>query len=114
MQPETSMTTAKTETPVVIYARYSTDRQDARSIDDQVRRCERYATEKGYTVTDIYKDAAESGATLNRDDMQRVLRDARRRGGAPFKAVLVDDLSRLSRDLGDTWTSSLASCCQPT
>ncbi|MGQ0504594.1 MAG: recombinase family protein [Myxococcaceae bacterium] len=97
------MTTDKTHTPVVIYARYSTDRQDARSIDDQVRRCERYATEKGYTVTDIYKDAAESGATLNRDDMQRLLRDARRRGGAPFKAVLVDDLSRLSRDLGDTW-----------
>jgi len=31
--------------------------------------------------------------------MQRLLVAARAKGGAPFRAVLVDDLSRLSRDL---------------
>lgn len=36
----TSNAGMKTNTgAVAIYARYSTDRQDARSIDDQVRRC---------------------------------------------------------------------------
>lgn len=38
------MTSADTIS-VAIYARYSTDRQDARSIDDQFRRCRRYAEE---------------------------------------------------------------------
>jgi DNA invertase Pin-like site-specific DNA recombinase len=35
--------------------------------------------------------------------MQRLLAAARSRSGAQFQIVLVDDLSRLSRDLGDTW-----------
>jgi len=38
------------KTPVAIYARYSTDRQDAWSIDDQVRRCREYAARHGMTV----------------------------------------------------------------
>lgn len=37
--------------------------------------------------------------------MQRLLSASRVKGGAPFRAVLVDDLSRLSRDLGDTGRS---------
>ncbi len=91
------------EQSVVIYARYSSDRQDARSIDDQLRRCRAYAATNGYSVTGEYSDAAITGAHAQRPDMQRLLADARARGGAPFRAVLVDDLSRLSRDLGDTW-----------
>lgn len=89
--------------PVASYARYSTDRQDARSIDDQVRRCRAFATDRGYAVVAEYKDAAISGAHLERADMQRMLACAQQKSGAPWRAVLVDDLSRLSRDLGDTW-----------
>ncbi len=85
-----------------IYARYSTDRQDARSIDDQLRRCRRFAEERGYSVAVEFSDAAQSGATLDRAAMQRLLAAARARPPA-FEAVLVDDLSRLSRDLGNTW-----------
>jgi site-specific DNA recombinase len=93
-----------TETiPVAIYARYSTDRQDARSIDDQLRRCRRYAEERSYQVVTEYKDAAQSGAALHRAGMQRLLAEARRGRQCSFRAVLVDDLSRLSRDLGNTW-----------
>jgi site-specific DNA recombinase len=44
-----------------------------------------------------------SGAHVDRADMQRMLTASRQRSGAPFRAVLVDDLSRLSRDLGNTW-----------
>jgi site-specific DNA recombinase len=89
--------------PVAIYARYSTDRQDARSIEDQVRRCRAHATAHGYRVVAQYQDAAVSGAHTHRADMQRLLAAARSNGSAPFRAVLVDDLSRLSRDLGNTW-----------
>ena len=89
--------------PVALYARYSTDRQDTRSIDDQLRRCREHAAARGFVVAGEYSDAAISGAHLDRAALQRMLGDVRKRGGPPFKAVLVDDLSRLSRDLGDTW-----------
>ena len=47
-----------------------------------------------------YTDAAISGGTTNRINLQRLLKDAKRKD---FDTVLVDDLSRLSRDMGDTW-----------
>ncbi len=95
--------TDSTLLPVAIYARYSTERQDARSIDDQIRRCRAYATLHGQEVVEEFKDAAVSGAHVDRVDMQRLLKATTRKGGSLFRAVLVDDLSRLSRDLGNTW-----------
>lgn len=94
------MTPASKKTSVAIYARFSTDRQDARSIDDQVRRCRGYADKQGLTVVAEYADEAESGAHMERAEMQRMMTDAQS-GGARFSAVLVDDLSRLSRDIWD-------------
>jgi DNA invertase Pin-like site-specific DNA recombinase len=88
---------------VAIYARYSTDRQDSRSIEDQIRRCRAYAETHGYSVVAVYHDAAESGAHLEREGLQLLLADARKAKRCPFRVVLVDDLSRLSRDLGNTW-----------
>lgn len=96
-------TTNESSVPVAIYARFSTERQDARSIDDQVRRCRVLADARGYHVADVYSDAAISGSHVERAGMQRLLAAARMNRSAPFRAVLVDDLSRLSRDLGDTW-----------
>lgn len=99
------MTTASPDNSmrVAIYARFSTDRQDARSIDDQERRCREFAQARGYLVEVVHSDAAVSGAHLQREGMQALLAQATRRGGSPFGAVLVDDLSRLSRDLGQAW-----------
>ncbi len=94
---------AESTIPVAIYARYSTDRQDARSIDDQIRRCRVHAATHGFHVVTEFKDAAISGAHTERADMQRLLAEAREPSGSPFRVVLVDDLSRLSRDLGNTW-----------
>jgi DNA invertase Pin-like site-specific DNA recombinase len=85
---------------VAIYARYSTDRQDARSIDDQIRRCRALAQSRKYSVVGEYTDAAVSGSHTDRADLQRLIADSRR--GA-FRSIVVDDLSRLSRDLGDFW-----------
>lgn len=88
--------------PTAIYARFSTDRQDARSIVDQVRRCRRFAEERGWQVVEVYSDSAVSGAHLHRPGIRRLLEAARSRA-RPFRTVLVDDLSRLSRDLGGFW-----------
>lgn len=84
-----------------IYARFSTDRQDVRSLEDQRHRCQQRAADRGWSVVAVFTDAAMSGATLKRTGLQELLGAARRR---EFEVVLVDDLSRLSRDLGDTWT----------
>lgn len=85
-----------------IYARFSTDRQDARSIDDQVRRCREFAVRSGFIVVAEFSDAAMSGAHTERVDLRRMLALACS-PRPPFKTILVDDLSRLSRDLGATW-----------
>lgn len=85
---------------VAAYARYSTDKQDARSIDDQLRRCRNFAAGRGFKVVETYSDAAMSGSHTEREQLQKLLRSAAQRR---FSCVLVDDLSRLSRDLGATW-----------
>ncbi len=90
--------------PAAVYARFSTDRQDARSIEDQTRRCRRFAEDRGYRVVAEFNDAAQSGASLERAGLQALLAEARSGKRCRFRAVLVDDLSRLSRDLGDTWS----------
>jgi DNA invertase Pin-like site-specific DNA recombinase len=77
-----------------------TDKQDARSIDDQLRRCRAFAEGRGLTVVAVHQDAAMSGASRARPGLQRLLAEAKRKA---FDAVIVDDLSRLSRDLGNTW-----------
>ena len=48
-----------------IYARYSSEKQSASSIEDQVRKCREYAAKNGWAVLDhnAYSDAAISGAS---------------------------------------------------
>jgi site-specific DNA recombinase len=82
---------------VAIYARYSSDNQRPESIEDQVRACEELAVAGGYTVdpAHIYKDQAKSGVLKDRPGLEALLAAAR---AHKFDGVLVDDLSRLSRD----------------
>lgn len=80
-----------------IYARYSSDNQRPESIDDQIRACRELATVRGYSVdpAHIYTDEAKSGALRDRPGLEALLVAAREH---QFQAVLVDDLSWLSRD----------------
>ncbi len=72
---------------VAVYARYSTERQDARSIDDQVRRCCAFAETRGLEVAGVFKDAAESGAHLERAD--EIAETAPQRARASLSRILV-------------------------
>ena len=80
-----------------IYARYSSENQRPESIDDQVRACRELAANRGFTVdpTHIFCDEAKSGALRERPGLEALCVAAR---NSEFEAVLVDDLSRLSRD----------------
>lgn len=90
-------------TPVAIYSRYSTDEQDPRSIDDQIRRCTEHANGHDQEVVATFSDAAVSGAHTDRVSFTKMLDAVTATKRPPFRAVLVDDLSRLSRNIGDFW-----------
>lgn len=82
-----------------IYARYSTDLQSERSIEDQVALCRAHAGRQGLTVSATYSDRARSGASVfGRDGLQRMMDDARDRR---FQVLVVEALDRLSRDQED-------------
>lgn len=81
-----------------IYARYSSDAQSPKSIDDQVRECKTLIQQrKGWRIDEshIYADYAISGAAISRDGYDSLKRAAASR---QFDYVVVDDLSRLGRD----------------
>jgi site-specific DNA recombinase len=82
-----------------IYARFSTDLQNERSVDDQVALCEDYARREGYAVVAKYEDRARSGASvLGRDGLLKLLDDAR---AGLFDVLIAEALDRLSRDMED-------------
>ena len=85
----------------VIYARYSSDKQDEASIEAQVRACREYAAAKGYTVLGVYSDEAISGKgskTASRKAYQRMLRDVDR---GTFDTILIHKYDRVARNLGE-------------
>ena len=85
-----------------VYARYSSDRQSPASIEDQLRMCREYAVRQGWDLLEehVYRDDAVSGAGADRPGLKRLL-DATYRSERPFDVLLLDDTSRLSRNLAD-------------
>lgn len=82
-----------------LYARFSTEMQSDRSVDDQLTLCEEFATRQGLSVVGRYEDRARSGTTtFGRDGLSRLLQDAR---GGSFDVIVVEALDRLSRDQED-------------
>ena len=83
-----------------IYARYSSDLQRPSSIADQIRKCDEFGLGQGWTKDGVFIDEAISGASIERPGLQRMLTaafSARR----PFDVILIDDTSRISRNLSD-------------
>jgi site-specific DNA recombinase len=87
---------------IAFYGRYSSDNQREASIEDQRRVVERWADTHGHELVAQFSDSATSGASLHLlTGLQEALRAACTRP-APFDVLAVDQLSRLSRDVGDT------------
>ena len=78
-----------------LYARYSTDLQNAASIEDKLRVCERLAHEQGWQVVARFSDAALSGASSLRPGFQALHAAAT---SGEVDVVVAEALDRLSRD----------------
>ena len=84
-------------TPVALYARVSSDRQDVDlSIAAQLRALRDYAEKNDYLVAREYVDEAESGRIADRPEFQKMLNEANK-PEAPFKEILVWKFSRFTR-----------------
>lgn len=84
---------------VVIYARYSSDKQREESIEGQLKVCYAYAEKQGYNVIDEYIDRAISAKTDNRPNFQRMIKDSSKQH---FQGVLVYQLDRFARNRADS------------
>ena len=86
----------------VAYARFSSQRQSARSIGDQFQLCEKIAKQHGYKIVEYFQDEAISGAgTLGRAGWMALMRAVAAKDRT-FGAVIIESLSRMSRDLADS------------
>ena len=82
----------------VVYVRYSSDSQSAASIEDQLRVCKERIAREGWTLQQVHRDAAFSGASALRPGYQALLDCVR---GAECDVVVSEALDRLSRDQED-------------
>ena len=84
-------------TPVALYARVSSDRQDVDlSVSAQLRALRDYAQKHGYLVAREYVDEAESGRIADRPQFQKMLNEASK-PESPFQEILVWKFSRFTR-----------------
>lgn len=79
----------------VIYARFSSEKQNEMSIEGQVRVCSEYAARNGYEIVGKYIDRAVSGTTDQRQEFQAMIHDS---AAAEWTAVIVYKLDRFSRN----------------
>src|SRR6516165_9686556 len=57
-----------------IYARFSSDRQNDRSVDDQIASCRELCAREGFAMVQVFSDREMSGAfTVNRPDFQAIV-----------------------------------------
>ena len=85
-----------------LYARYSSDLQSAKSIEDQIDICRNHIQTQGWVESRIYRDLAISGGSMvTRPGVQELIRGAANR---EFDIVVAEALDRISRDQADTAT----------
>ena len=88
---------------VAIYCRVSTALQIKEvggSLETQEIRCRKWCVEKGYTVSNVYKDVA-SGSSLKRSKIQEMFNDAEK---GEFDLIVITKMDRFTRSLQDFFT----------
>lgn len=83
----------------VIYARYSSDRQNEMSIDGQIAECRRYAEAHNMVIVQEYIDKAQSATTDRRPEFLRMISDSEEKA---FEIILVYQLDRFARNKDDS------------
>ena len=81
------------------YTRYSTDTQNQSSTIGQLKSITTYCERNNIELIATYIDEAQSGTNLERENFQRMMRDA---PTALWDTIVVYNMSRLSRSVKDT------------
>jgi DNA invertase Pin-like site-specific DNA recombinase len=90
------MSTANLPVPAAQYLRVSTEHQQY-SLENQSSEIRKYAESHGFEIMITYSDAAKSGLVLrHRTGLRQLLQDVVA-GTAPYRAILVYDVSRWGR-----------------
>ena len=84
---------------IVIYARYSSDKQTEQSIEGQLRECYSYAERNNYAVVGEYIDRALTGTTDKRPEFLKMIEDSKKQ---VFNYILVYQLDRFARNRYDS------------
>lgn len=84
---------------IVIYARYSSDKQTEQSIEGQLRVCREYAERNNFNIINEYIDRAITGRTDKRPAFLRMIDDAEK---GYFDFILCYKLDRFSRNHYDS------------
>ncbi len=89
----------------VIYTRVSAKSQTKRGqgLESQATLCRQYAQWKGYTVWESFCDRGLTGAKADRDGMKELLAFLKQHKGKTRFVVIIDDISRLARDIRVHW-----------
>ena len=85
----------------VVYCRVSSQAQVTKGdgLGSQETRCREYARHKGYAVQEVFYDEGISGKLLDRAKMREMLSYLKKHGKKEPVVVIIDDISRLARDL---------------
>jgi site-specific DNA recombinase len=84
---------------VAIYARFSSDLQNDKSVDDQIAFCREVCARNGMTVVLTFEDRAVSASSAkNRPGFIALMRAAAAR---LFDVVVAEDMDRIFRDQAD-------------
>lgn len=81
-----------------IYARYSTDGQNERSLERQIEACKAYAKLLGLTIVAIFTDVASGKSLDGRSGMRQAINAANQ---GEFHFFLVEAMDRVARDQAD-------------
>ena len=85
----------------VIYCRVSSARQveEGHGLESQEGRCREFASHKRYDVVRVFRDEGISGGLIDRPGMQAMLCFLRKNRKQGPHIVLIEDISRLARDV---------------
>src|SRR5438128_139392 len=82
-----------------IYARFSSDQQNDKSVDDQIAFCREICAREALAVVSTFEDREISGASIvNRPGFSALMRAAEAR---LFDVIVAEDMDRLFRNQAD-------------
>ena len=90
----------------IIYCRVSSPKQvtEGHGLASQETRCREFAKNRGYEIDAAYHERGITGKLMDRPEIQLMLKFLRHNKNKEHYAVIIDDISRLARDIETHFT----------